>query len=472
MERCADSGAGCPGRGSHAAPYGKLAARRGASQERVIANQRERILGAVVQIVAERGYSELRVRDVAALAGVSTRTFYEIYDDKQDCFLDAHWMIARRSARNVLAAGAGAESFEQQMRAAFLAFTGQIAHRPRAARFALVEVLAGGEAARTQMRESHAIYEKMLARSFAAAPDAIVVPPRMIEGIVAGVAQVCRAHLLAGRANELSEAAEELVDWALALRCKQAAMVSRLPPAPARSRPAAARAAPGSRDDRQRLMAAAIRLAARDGYRQLSGTGLRAATGVSRAHFEQSFQGARDCLQQAVQERIEEALKSSASVGASAPDWPRGVHRATTEFCALMSADPDFAVAALIELPAAGRESLAPRHEIAAAAARALLTSAPGALAFTEARAHASIAATWAVMRRLVAAGQLRRLPASAATLSFLILAPAVGGERALKAIAAEQLLAPQSRPRPGTARQADRARRQGTGAGAFELSG
>src|SRR6185503_3919211 len=51
--------------------------------------QRARMLEAVTRAVAAKGFARVTVSDVVGLAGVSRRTFYEEFTDKEDCFLAA-----------------------------------------------------------------------------------------------------------------------------------------------------------------------------------------------------------------------------------------------------------------------------------------------------------------------------------------------------------------------------------------------
>ena len=41
----------------------------------------------MIEVVSERGYPETRVVDVIEVAGVSRKTFYELFSSKEDCFL-------------------------------------------------------------------------------------------------------------------------------------------------------------------------------------------------------------------------------------------------------------------------------------------------------------------------------------------------------------------------------------------------
>src|ERR1700704_3648295 len=64
--------------------------RHGLSREFVAGNQRERLLDAIANVVAEKGYAATRVVDITHYAGVSRKTFYELFVDKEDCFLAAY----------------------------------------------------------------------------------------------------------------------------------------------------------------------------------------------------------------------------------------------------------------------------------------------------------------------------------------------------------------------------------------------
>jgi AcrR family transcriptional regulator len=60
------------------------------SRDEVERSQRERLLQATTEAVAEKGYVATTVADILQLAGVSRTTFYQLFKDKQDCFLAAY----------------------------------------------------------------------------------------------------------------------------------------------------------------------------------------------------------------------------------------------------------------------------------------------------------------------------------------------------------------------------------------------
>jgi AcrR family transcriptional regulator len=59
----------------------------GLPPELVERNQRERLIAAMAEVCAERGYAETSVAEVAKRAGVSTASFYRQFKDRRECML-------------------------------------------------------------------------------------------------------------------------------------------------------------------------------------------------------------------------------------------------------------------------------------------------------------------------------------------------------------------------------------------------
>jgi AcrR family transcriptional regulator len=70
--------------------------RHSLSREQVARSQRERMLEAMIDAVAEQGYNATSIVEVARRAGVARKSFYEHFGDKETCFLAAHdWLLDR-----------------------------------------------------------------------------------------------------------------------------------------------------------------------------------------------------------------------------------------------------------------------------------------------------------------------------------------------------------------------------------------
>ena len=398
----------------------------------------------MIELVAERGYGAVTVREVVRLAGVSPGTFYEHFADRDACFLRTYGLIVRRSMKQVGAAQKDCHDWRERLELALCAWADGIVREPQAARLALVEAFAGGPAALEQMRRAEGHYQAMIEQSFTGAPDPVPVPPLIVKGIVAGVHRVARAQLLAGRAHELPGLSDELLEWMLCFRCHAATSLAHLD---APSAPAVPGAAPTThdlaarKDDRARILDAVARLAAREGYWQLTVPRIRAAAGVSRKRFDEHFEDVQGCFIAALERLTERALAHAVPAGAGARTWPGGLHRALCSLCASIAADPVLARLGFIEVFAPGPDGMLYRERAIAGIAESLRISAPAGQRPSELAAEASIGAVWGVIHHHVALGRAHQLPSITGVLSYLALAPAIGAEQAVQAIVAEHEL-------------------------------
>jgi AcrR family transcriptional regulator len=120
--------------------------RHGLSRAFIASNQRERLLDAMANVVATKGYAATRVVDVTNYAGVSRKTFYELFTDKEDCFLAAYDAITAllmdRMARGL--ESVTEDTWEAKVSALLGEFLRFLASEPAFARMCIVEVLGAG----------------------------------------------------------------------------------------------------------------------------------------------------------------------------------------------------------------------------------------------------------------------------------------------------------------------------------------
>jgi AcrR family transcriptional regulator len=123
--------------------------RHGLTREAVAASQRTRLIDAMAQVVAEKGYAASTVADVVERAGVSRRTFYEQFDDKEACFLAAYDAgLAAVLFRIGEAVDVNpAAPWRERARAGVESFLALLASQPAFARALQVEILTAGPAA-------------------------------------------------------------------------------------------------------------------------------------------------------------------------------------------------------------------------------------------------------------------------------------------------------------------------------------
>lgn len=117
--------------------------------EEVAESQRQRLLAAMAESVAIRGYAATSVERVIELAGVSRSTFYEQFTNRQECVLVAYDAVLERFLDQLSAACSGGRAWGDRVAAAIAAAVEFASQRPEEARLlALDAVAVDGKAAR------------------------------------------------------------------------------------------------------------------------------------------------------------------------------------------------------------------------------------------------------------------------------------------------------------------------------------
>jgi AcrR family transcriptional regulator len=391
----------------------------------------------MVELVAEHGYNAISVEKLTSRARVSKRDFYKLFASKEECFLAAYDIIVNHSVRGIVAAAEGEEEWCERLRLGFLAFADQITSSPETARLALVEVFTAGAVAVERMQRTNLLFEALVAKNLALADDAPRLPPLVVKGVVAGASRLARARLLSGQPRLLALDGDELLQWALSF-CHDD--VDRLCGLGAAGAPPLLEVAPVVQleDERALILAAMERLASEEGYATLTVPRVRAAAGVSRRSFDTHFEGVAHCFLTTLETLSDRTLAGAASFYLTADDWASGVHRMIAGLCRQLARDPKFAGLAFLEVFSPGPEAIRWRSEMIAKLATRLRRAAPPARRPSEFAAEASIGAMWGVVHHFVATGRGAQLPIAAPALSYLALAPALGGAAAIEVIVAE----------------------------------
>jgi AcrR family transcriptional regulator len=173
--------------------------------------QRTRILLAMAEACAERGAANVTVAHVVKRSGVSRRTFYELFDGCQDCFLVAVEDALEKLAERVLPAYERESRWRERMDATLTALLSYLEAEPAIGRLLAVETLGGGHA--VLERRNRVFAQAVLAvgegrRESKAGED---LPPLTAEGVVGGVMAVLQGRLLNHQPGSLLELKSQLM---------------------------------------------------------------------------------------------------------------------------------------------------------------------------------------------------------------------------------------------------------------------
>jgi TetR/AcrR family transcriptional regulator len=408
--------------------------------EEVIRNQRTRMHGAMIEAVAANGYEGTSVKQVVSLAGVSRRSFYEQFANKQECFLATYDVIAKRGAGRVAAAYRAADGdVEARMHAAFGELGHAISTNWNSANLVILEAPKAGAPALLRLRRASATFEQMLAATFEHTSAATPLPGPVIRGIAGGLHAAMSGCLREGSAEAAPELANEMFRWTLLFQTPAAKQLAERLSTRARAALAQGRKAPSRarvsgngapRDERERLLEQALRLSVLEGYREISAPQIADAAGVPIDAFFELFAGKDDCFLAAL-DMLGDQLKDLATdPDLRGAEWPRAVRRTIGELMLYLADNPIYAHTIAEGAFAAGPEATARNLRLAYGIAARLTEGAPD-----EARSVLVVqgvaGALSHTVRCQVASGQIQLLSVLADYLSYIVLTPFIGAEQA-----------------------------------------
>jgi AcrR family transcriptional regulator len=157
--------------------------------------QRARILAAMVEVCAERGAGNVTVAHVVDRAGVSRRTFYELYRDREQCFLDAFDDGLARASRYVLEAYDPDAEWVGRVRLALTSLLCFLEVERGVGWLLIVGSLGAGQDALRRREHGIAQIIAVVEEGRQEAKAGSEPPPLTAEGIVGGVLSVLHARL-------------------------------------------------------------------------------------------------------------------------------------------------------------------------------------------------------------------------------------------------------------------------------------
>jgi AcrR family transcriptional regulator/DNA-binding MarR family transcriptional regulator len=212
-------------------------ARSGVGRARVSEIQRARMLTAITEVARERGAGNVTVAHVVARSGVSRRTFYELFEDREDCFLAALDHAIARGAESVMPTYASAGPWRERIRSGLAALLEFLDEEPAMGALCIVDALSAGPTALARRAEllsrlTDVVHEGRTEARTARKPTRLVA-----EGVVGAVLSVIHLRLSGEDRGRLRGLLNPLMSMIVLPYLGQAAAEQELErPAPRRSR--------------------------------------------------------------------------------------------------------------------------------------------------------------------------------------------------------------------------------------------
>jgi AcrR family transcriptional regulator len=408
----------------------------GMAREEVARNQRGRLYGAMIESVAQRGYHATTVAHVIGLAGVSRRAFYELFSNKEKCFLGAYDIVVASTRRMMLEAWASERGWANRLHAGCKALLDDTARSPKGPRLVLVDALGIGSHARERLQLAGLAFERLLATAFNAAPQEVGFPQLAPRAVVGGVRHLAFVRLIERREAELLTMTDEVLDWIEAYRTPAAARLDatsmirppRVPPAPAMFL---------AREDRRaKLLGSVVHLTLDSGYLNLTDPQIAQFAGLSTEAFHRQFADKEACFLAVLEEYVMELVGCVRPRMHAQARWPQAAYAGVSAFVEYLTAHEALLRIAFIDLFEVGPAMVGQMTRSVDAVTQLLTEDGPEPQRGPAVAREAITGALWGIISTYVAGNRVGRLPALIDQLAFVVLAPYIGPKAAVETIA------------------------------------
>ncbi|REE99841.1 TetR/AcrR family transcriptional regulator [Thermomonospora umbrina] len=191
------------GRASGRERAGLPSGRHHLSREHVVDNQLGRVLQAVVEVAGTKGYGALTVDRIVAHSGVSRRTFYELFRNKDEAFIGAYDTVVNRMSEAIVESMETADDPAAKMRAGLSEYLRFLSADPLAARVAVVEVLAAGPEAVARRDATRRRFVRTIAAFVRELDPDWPEPELTAEGMAGAVRELVYFRILRGETETL-----------------------------------------------------------------------------------------------------------------------------------------------------------------------------------------------------------------------------------------------------------------------------
>ncbi|HEX5309362.1 MAG TPA: TetR/AcrR family transcriptional regulator [Solirubrobacteraceae bacterium] len=345
--------------------------------DQVAADQRERLYEAMIQAVNERGFVATTISDLVARAGVSRRSFYEHFENKEECLLATYDALIERLTTRL------AESFDPEaewtvqidsfVRALFEASS----DRPDAARLVSVEMGAAGPVGIERWARDADRLAQFVSYICSRAPDGGRPPPALARAIVGALRTILYSRVRRERSSrslksELQKLTPDIVGWIVALcpvpgtiperpRARRVHLqggrapgsLSPAPPWAPRGLPRGEHSLPRgwvAHNQRERIFDAVANLTAGNGYPGLSLEEIVADAAISLQTFYEHF----DNKEEAFLATFEMGhAKATAAINRSLDlklSWQQNIRRGLNALLEFLAAEPAIARLACVDI--------------------------------------------------------------------------------------------------------------------------
>jgi AcrR family transcriptional regulator len=178
--------------------------------EFIALHKRNRIMAALAELTAEKGYEATKISEVVKRAAVARKTLYDNFSGKEEVFLGAFDAAVGEATRRVEEGCEAAGDWEGAVEAGLEALLGYVAEEPAMARLCLIEAQSATAAASARYE---ATLQRFVEMARTGLPHEGEQPETLDETVVGGVAWILGQQIRHGRAEQAPELLPDLREF-------------------------------------------------------------------------------------------------------------------------------------------------------------------------------------------------------------------------------------------------------------------
>ncbi len=450
----------------HRAPTGVV---NGLSIGRARPSQRERLLAAATELALRKGYGEISVADLTSGAGVSRTTFYELFDEKEDCFLVAY----REATRDILEQierGARRREWPDALAGALAALLGWLERKPGAGWLLMIEGMAAGaprlrEARRHLFAQFEQFTENYLdhppeeeltldipALALAGGARAVIArrlnhnAPDRLPSLEDGLLRWMRSYAIPPGTSRWSTGPQAHLSAGIDEVSNDLSILHFEPPLPLPRGNHGLSSSEVARNRRARLLYATAEVTSSKGYLEMTVADIVASASVARDVFYEHFHDKQEAFLEAQAQNVQIAIAGSTNAFFAGRAWPERIWSTIQALTEMIAGNPSLAHLVAVESFAAGRAAHQRMEEVFRTLSIFLEDGyhlSQRAYGLPRLCSEAIVGAIFEILYSEIAFGEPKELPRYVPQLSYIAIAPFAGPVRAARVV--EGILARQA---------------------------
>ena len=310
------------------------------SREEGARNQLERLYGAMVASVADKGYAATTVGDLLEISGVSRSSFYDLFRDKEDCFLATFDALLELGMAIVQTEMNGEGTLEERARRGMRKMLESVVVQPAAADLCFNHPYDLGPRGHEALEKAMTRFGEIIGPALAELTGREELPPQMVRALLGGAQLIIQVHLRRGEERDLPDLADHMMDWALSYEA---------PPVPLRltgRHPREFESHPPAfvnYSQPERIVRALAAVAGERGYPAVTIAEIAARAQMSQATFYANFDDKEAALLATLDSAAAQAMAVMGPAARRSPDWPNALRAGFGALCFFSATEPDFA---------------------------------------------------------------------------------------------------------------------------------